>query len=96
MNKAPIKLHFYTKPDCQLCDEAKSVLQEIKKKLPFIVIEDIDITENLRLFTQYKYLIPVLEMDSKRLFVGKVNRNKLIRQLRWYQFCKGFQKLNKC
>ena len=92
MNNNTLRLRFYTKPDCPLCDEAKSVLQEIKKKLPFIVIEDIDITKNLGLFTKYKLLVPVLEMDDKQLFVGPVDRKKLVRQLKWHHFCKGFTK----
>ena len=92
MKKEQIKLHFYTKPDCPLCDEAKNVLHEIKNKMQFLSIEEIDITKNMGLFTKYKLLIPVLEMNSKQLFVGKVDKNKLIRQLNWYQFCKRFSK----
>lgn len=91
MNKEQIKLLFYTKPDCPLCDEAKSVLQEIKKKLTYIVVEDVDITKNLNLFTKYKLRIPVLEMDGKHLFETRFDRNKLIWQLRWYRFRKSFQ-----
>ena len=86
----PIQLQFYTKPDCSLCDEAKNVLQSIEIKLSFITVEEIDITQNMGLFTKYKYLIPMLELDGQRLFVHHVNRWKLIWQLRWHWFRKRF------
>ena len=85
-----IQLQFYTKPDCPLCDEAKIALQEISAKTSYIAVEEIDITENMGIFTKYKHLIPVLELDGQRLFVHHVNRWKLIWQLRWYWFQKYF------
>ena len=60
----PIRLQLYTKSDCPLCDEAKEALKKVAEELP-ICVEEIDITANLGLFTKYKYLIPVLEMDGK-------------------------------
>ena len=80
----PTKLQLYTKSDCSLCDEAKVVLKKVAEKYP-IQIEEIDITANLGLFTKYKYLIPVLEMNGKRLFVHRINRGKLQRKLMWRQ-----------
>ena len=81
-----IQLQFYTKPDCPLCDEAKEVLQSIKTKSPFIAVEEIDITKDMGLFTKYKHLIPVLELDGQQLFVHRATYWKLMWQLRWYQF----------
>jgi glutaredoxin len=80
----PMQLQFYTKPDCPLCDEAKAVLQNINAKVSFITVEEIDITKDLRLFTKYKYRIPVLELDGQRLFVHHANYWKLAWQLRWH------------
>lgn len=80
-----MRLRFYTKPDCPLCDEAKVVLQRIAAKTSFIAIEEIDITKNLGLFTKYKHLIPVLELDRRRLFVHHADYWKLVWQLRWHR-----------
>ena len=66
------------------------MLQSIEAKLSFITVEEIDITENLGLFTKYKHLIPVLELDEQKLFVHHINRWKLIWQLRWHWFRKYF------
>jgi len=82
----PMQLHFYTKPDCPLCDEAKVVLQNIAAKTSFVAIEEIDITKNLGLFTKYKHLIPVLELDGQQLFVHRVTYRKLMWQLRLHRF----------
>jgi glutaredoxin len=79
-----MQLQFYTKPDCPLCDEAKRVLQSIGAKTSFIAVEEIDITKNLGLFTKYKHLIPVLELDGQQLFVHRVIYWKLMWQIRWH------------
>ena len=83
MQNPPLQLKFYTKSDCHLCDEAKIELQKIEAKLPFISVEDIDITKNLGLFSKYKHLIPVLEINGKQLFKHRLNSKKVIWQLRW-------------
>ena len=82
----PIQLQFYTKPDCPLCEEAKAVLQSIGAKASFISVEEIDITKDLGLFTKYKHLIPVLELDGRQLFVHRIVQKKLMWQLRWHRF----------
>lgn len=87
-----MQLQFYTKPDCPLCDEAKAVLQNIETKTAFIAIEEVDITRNMGLFTKYKHLIPVLELDGKRLFVHRIVPRKLVWQLRWHRFRKFLTK----
>ncbi|MDE0470147.1 MAG: glutaredoxin family protein [Candidatus Poribacteria bacterium] len=86
MKTTPMQLQFYTKSDCPLCDEAKRVLQSIEAKLSFITVEEVDITKNLGLFTKYKHLIPVLELDGQQLFVHRATHWKLVWQLRWHRF----------
>lgn len=83
MKNPPLQLQFYTKSDCPLCDEAKIELKKVEAKLPFISVEEIDITKNIGLFSKYKLLIPMLEMDGKQLFVHRINSRKVIWQLRW-------------
>ena len=90
MKNKPLQLKLYTKSDCPLCDKAKYALKIIEAKLQFIAIEEIDITNNLGLFSKYKLLIPVLEMDGKQLCIHNINSTKLIWQLRWYRFRSHF------
>ena len=80
-----IKLQLYTKADCPLCDEAKESLEPIAARLP-IQIEEIDITSNLGLFTKYKELIPVLELEGKQLFVHRIHVRALKRKIMWQRW----------
>ena len=84
-----IKLQLYTKADCSLCDEAKESLESLAAQFP-IQIEEIDITANLGLFTKYKELIPVLELEGERLFVHQIHVDVLKRKLMWHQWRRWF------
>ena len=84
-----IKLQLYTKTDCPLCDEAKESLELLAGQLP-IHVEEIDITSNLGLFAKYKELIPVLELEGKRLFVHRIRVNRLRRKLMWQRWQRWF------
>ena len=84
-----IKLQLYTKADCPLCDEAKESLEALAAQFP-IQIEEIDITTNLGLFTKYKELIPVLQLEGKRLFVHRIHVKALKRKLMWQRWRRWF------
>ena len=84
-----IKLQLYTKADCPLCDEAKESLEAVAVQFP-IQIEEIDITTNLGLFTEYKELIPVLELEGKPLFVHQIHVKALRRKLMWQRWRRWF------
>ena len=84
-----IKLQLYTKADCPLCDEAKESLEPLASQFP-IQIEEVDITTNLGLFTKYKELIPVLELEGKRLFVHRIDVKALKRKLIWHRWRRWF------
>ncbi len=78
----PLTLKLYTKPDCPLCDDAKDALNAVAADSQ-IQIEEIDITSNLGLFTKYKNLIPVLELDGKRMLEHRIDVRVLKRKLKW-------------
>ena len=84
-----IKLQLYTKADCPLCDEAKESLELLAAQFP-IQIEEIDITANLGLFTKYKELIPVLELEGERLFIHRIHVKALKRKLMWQRWRRWF------
>ena len=84
-----IKLQLYTKADCPLCAEAKELLELLAAQFP-IQIEEIDITADLGLFTKYKELIPVLELEGERLFIHRIDVKALKRKLMWQQWRQWF------
>ncbi len=75
-----IKVEIYSKSDCHLCDEAKSVLSKVKQEIPFDFFE-VDITSNRELFTEYKEQIPVVFICGKKAFKFRVNEKELRKRL---------------
>ena len=78
--KEKIKVEIYSKPECHLCDEAKSVLVKVQQEVPFDFLE-VDITCNRELFTEYKEQIPVVFICGKKAFKFRVNEKELRRKL---------------
>jgi glutaredoxin len=71
---------LYTKPGCPLCDEAKAVLQGLRVKLAFELLE-IDITTDPALYETFREEIPVGYVDGRKIFKYRVDPALLQRQL---------------
>jgi len=71
---------LYTKPGCHLCDEAKAVLQGLRVKLAFKLLE-IDITTDPALYETFREEIPVGYVDGRKIFKYRVDPALLQRQL---------------
>ncbi len=71
-----LKLTLYSKKDCHLCDITKKELNDLRKELTFSITE-VDIENDREAFEKYKYLIPVIEIDGKIIFSGRIDREKL-------------------
>ncbi|MBH56491.1 MAG: NrdH-redoxin [Planctomycetaceae bacterium] len=65
---------LYTRKSCQLCDEAKEMLD-----MYGFSIDEIDINERPELLDRYNTCVPVVEIDGKVRFRGKVNEVLLLR-----------------
>lgn len=74
-------LTIYSKKDCHLCDIARATLLKIQKEFPFSLTE-IDIEKDEKAFEKYRYLIPVLEMEGRRIFTYRINEDELKNLLR--------------
>lgn len=72
---------LYTKPDCPLCAKAESVLLELQSEISFR-LEKIDITQDERLFEQYRYEIPVIAVDGDEVCRYRAEREVLRAALR--------------
>ena len=79
-NRKKLKVEIYSKPDCHLCDEAKSVLLEVQKEISFEVCE-INIISDPKLFDKFKEQIPVIFINERKAFKFRVNENDLRRKL---------------
>ena len=58
---------LYHSPGCHLCDDAREVLLAVREEHPFQLVE-IDITGDEHLETQYRELLPVVEIDGGQRF----------------------------
>ncbi len=58
-----MKLYFYTKKQCPLCEKGLSSLKLLKDNFDFI-IEEVDIYDDDRLLELYQIRIPVITDDK--------------------------------
>ena len=65
-------VHFYTKKDCPLCEEAKDLLKLLQRETSFTLLE-LDIYANDRLLEQYGLMIPVVEVEGEIIQYGKID-----------------------
>lgn len=78
---APIEIDMYTRNGCCLCDSAQAELDRLRSKYPFN-LRLIDIDQNPDLVRQYGECVPVLVIEGRERFRGRINRVLLERQLR--------------
>lgn len=67
-----MKLVFYTRSRCQLCDDAKVLLEMLQEDLDFTIIER-DIDQSDEWTEKYGLMIPVVEVDGEVLQYGMVD-----------------------
>jgi glutaredoxin len=72
------RLVLYTRAGCHLCDEAHATLQKYGGVLPPIV--EVDIDADPELVARFSTCVPVVELDGKVRFRGRVNE-VLLRRL---------------
>ncbi|WP_235963798.1 glutaredoxin family protein [Tautonia rosea] len=83
--KAPradhLRVTIYTRAECSCCETAKAVIEPRRRKHGFLV-EEIDIDTDPELVEAYGTLVPVVAIDGKVRFRGKVEPILLDRLLR--------------
>lgn len=84
MAKSPynpfMKLLFYTKAGCPLCEEAEELLDEARAHMSFEV-EKIDIYRDDALFQRYRYRVPVIRIGSNDVLELKFTLDDVLRVL---------------
>ena len=73
------QLVVYSREGCHLCDDAKAVLAEYSEYLPDI--EEVDIDTDPELVSKFGEQIPVVEIDGKVRFRGRVDELLLRRMI---------------
>lgn len=65
-------VHFYTRPGCHLCEEARIVLKLVQEDVPF-EIKEYNIEEDDALHEKYMLMIPVVEFENEIIQYGQVD-----------------------
>lgn len=67
-----MKLTYYTRKQCQLCDDGKLVLQLLQKQYSF-EIKEVNIDESDELTEQFGLMIPVVEIEREIVQYGIID-----------------------
>jgi glutaredoxin len=74
------KVTLYTRAGCCLCDDAKRVLSDARRRADFDYEElDIDLDPELR--RQYNDEVPVIAINRVKAFKYKVTRDEFLKKL---------------
>lgn len=75
-----VKLTFYYKDSCWLCDAAQEMLNGLREKYR-IQIEKIAIDSDDELYELYRFDIPVFEFKDGSTLNGRIKKQDLLRKL---------------
>lgn len=73
-------VHFYTRPGCHLCEEARLMLKLVQEDVSFD-IKEINIEQNDELHEKYMLMIPVVELDGDIIQYGQVDYATILEAL---------------
>jgi hypothetical protein len=75
-----VRLTFYYKPGCWLCDTAEEMLNGLMGKYE-IEVNKIDITSDDALYELYRFDIPVFEFKDGSTLHGRIKKKDLLKKL---------------
>lgn len=74
------KLTLYSRQDCCLCDEMKTVIRQVAASTPLHLVE-IDVDSNDELQTKFGSEVPVLLINGHKAFKYRLTAAQLTRKL---------------
>lgn len=83
--QADIKVTFYTKAGCHLCEDARELLEDLAQETSYVLTE-IDIRSDMAIFEMYRYRIPVIVIEQEMLLEGRIDADELAQA---FQHAKG-------
>lgn len=76
-----IRVELYARAECHLCQEAKKVLERVRREIPF-ELNEVDVDSDPALREQYGEQVPVLFVQGEKAFKYRIDERKLRRRLR--------------
>ena len=83
---APIHVEIYSRPGCHLCDDAKEVVERVRRRHPFM-LSVINIETDPGLEAAYGMEIPVVTINGNKAFKYRVDEAEFERKVKrlWNQ-----------
>ena len=72
---------LYTRAGCHLCDDAKRVLADARRRADFHY-EEIDIDRDPQLVRRYNDEVPVIAIDGVKAFKYRIDMNEFLKKLK--------------
>lgn len=76
----PEKVTLYSRPNCCLCDDAEAAIRKVIPRY-HVEFEIVDVSEDEALEQAFGPMVPVVAVDGRVLFYGKVSEIRLHRIL---------------
>ena len=76
-----IRVDIYSRPGCHLCDDAKEVIERVRRQFPF-ALQVINIETDPALETAYGTEIPVVTINGNKAFKYRVDENEFARKVK--------------
>lgn len=73
-------VELYSKDDCHLCDNVKNVMLNVRKRIPFHLVE-IKIREGMEEYERFKDRVPVVYIDKRFGFQYRVGEKEFVKML---------------
>jgi len=67
---------LYTRDGCSLCAAAKAVILGLRRSVDFS-FREVDIGSSGELYDEHRHDIPVIEIDGRRAFRHRVDKDRL-------------------
>jgi len=75
------RLTLYSRRDCCLCEEMKTVIWQVASRVD-LQLKEIDVDTSPELQERYGQEVPVLFIDERKAFKYRVTRKELEKKLR--------------
>ncbi|HKX49926.1 MAG TPA: glutaredoxin family protein [Candidatus Binatia bacterium] len=79
------RLVLYSRVDCCLCDEMKTVIRQVAQRTP-VDVEEIDIDSSADLKQKYGEEVPVLFINGRKAFKYRLSARQLAARLKMTWF----------
>jgi len=76
-----ILIEIYSRPGCHLCDDAKAVLERVRRRYPF-TLKEINIETNPELQKTYGTEVPVITINGNKAYKYRIDETEFEKKVK--------------